>query len=310
MQSSASANPVVSGLFNKFMRDDAGFVAEALAPTFNTALQSGTYYVFDKENALLIPTDIERAPGAVHKRVGMKVSDDTFSTKNYGIAIPVPDEDRAKYAIALDADAAAVKRVADIIKINRELRVKALVTSTTNVTGNSSPSIKWNDTGANPRTDVDVAKEAVRKGCGQRINTMVISETVRLNLSQNPNIRKAFQLAINGAVTMEMLKTYFEIPNIIVAGTILATSAEGRTLTADDIWGDDIVLAHVEPGQNLMSLNLARTFNWTAVSPTPESTVKTWRDDDAVSDIHQTDHQTGEKIVCRDAGYLLTDVLA
>jgi hypothetical protein len=298
----------MSGAFTKFMRDMSGFVADAIAPMFNTALQSATYYVFDKDNFLLIPTNIERAPGAPHKRVGMKVSDDNYFCKNYGLAMPVPDEDRSRYASILDADTAAVKRIADIIKVNRELRVKTLVTNTATIT-NASPAIKWNDSGANPRTDVDVAKESVRKGCGQRVNTMIISETVRLNLSQNPNIRKAFQLAINGAVTMEMLKTYFEIQNIIVAGTVLATSAEGQTITADDIWSDDIVLAHVEPGQDLMSMNFARSFNWTGVGSI-EAPVGTWRDEDCKSDIHQADHATAEKLVCAPAGYLLTDVLA
>lgn len=308
MQSSATANPVLSGIFNKFMRDQAGFVAEALAPTFNTGLQSAQYYVFDKENFLLIPRDIERAPGAPHKRVSMKVSDDNYFCKNYGIAMPVPDEERVRYSIAMDADTAAIKRITDILKVNRELRVKALVTNTATIT-NASPAIKWNDAGCNPRTDVDAAKESVRKGCGQRVNTMVISETVRLNLSQNPEIRKAFQLAISGVLTMEMLKAYFEIPNIIVAGTVLATSAEGQAVTADDIWQDDVVLAHVEPGQDLMAMNFARSFNWTGVGSI-DAPVQTWRDSDAKSDIHQADHATAEKIVATPCGYLLTDVLA
>ncbi|HMJ91672.1 MAG TPA: hypothetical protein VK530_17755 [Candidatus Acidoferrum sp.] len=308
MLNTATANPVLSGIFNKFMRDEAGFVAEVLAPTFNTALQSAQYYVFDKENFLLIPTNIERAPGAIHKRVGMKVSDDNYFCKNYGIAMPVPDEDRQRYSIALNADTAAIKRITDILKVNRELRVKTLVTNTAAV-ANASPAIKWNDSGCNPRTDVDAGKESVRKGCGHRVNTMVISETVRLNLSQNAEVRKAFQLAIGGVLTMEMLKAYFEIPNIVVAGTVLATSAEGAATTADDIWTDDVVLAHVEPSQDLMAMNLARTFNWTGVGSI-DAPVKSWRDDDAVSDIHQADHATAEKIVAAPCGYLLTDVLA
>ena len=308
MQNSATANPLLSGVFTKFMRDEAGFVAEAVAPTFNTALQSARYYVMDKDNQLLIPTDIERAPGAPHKRVSMKLSDDNFFCKNYGISFPVADEDRIRYSIALNADTAAIKRIVDIIKVNRELRVKAKITNPA-VISNSSPAVKWNDTGCNPRTDADVAKESVRKGCGARVNTMIISETVRLNLSQNKEIRKAFQLAISGNVTIDMLKAYFEIQTILVAGTVLATSAEGQTITADDIWSDDVVFAHVEPGQDLMSTNLCRSFNWQPIGSI-EGNVETWRDADSKSDVHQVDHATDEKIVCAPAGYLLTDVLA
>src|ERR1043166_1299390 len=107
MKSTATANPVVSGMFMKFMRDTIGWVAETLAPTFNTGEQSSQYYVFDRENALLVPTNIKRAPGAPHKRITMQLSDDNYFCENYGIASPVPDEIRKKYAKFLDADSAA-----------------------------------------------------------------------------------------------------------------------------------------------------------------------------------------------------------
>jgi hypothetical protein len=308
MTSRATANPVLSGHFKKYMRDRTGFVAEAIAPTFNTGLQSASYYVFDKENMLHVPKNIERAPGAPHKEIGMRVSDDQYACKNYGLKMPVPDEFRAKYASFFDADRAAIDRIADTIIINRELRVKALATNTA-VVPNSTPAIKWNDSGCNPKTDVDAGKERIRKNFGLRPNTMVMSETVRLNLEQNPEVRKAFQLAIDGVITLAMLQTYFGIPRIVIASTVLATSAEGQALTADDIWADEVFLAHVEPGQDLMRPNFARTFNWTEVGNV-EAAVKTWRDDDRESDMHAADHATDEKVVAVDAAFLLTDVLA
>lgn len=308
MKSTSTSNPVLAGLFKKFMRDEAGFVAEAIAPTFDSALQSADYYVFDKDNWLLVPTNIQRAPGAVHKRVTVQVSGDNYFCRNYGLAMPVPDEVRARYRSALDADAAAVKRIADIIKVNRELRVFTKVTDTT-VVPSASPGVKWDQVGCNPKEDVDAGKEAIRLGTGLRPNTMVLSETVRLVLENNAEIRKAFQLAINGRITPDMLRAYFNIDKIIVAGTILATTAEGQAITAADIWGEQVLLAHVEPGQDLMLPNLARSFNWTEVGSI-DASVETWRDSDAKSDIHQADHATDEKIVCAPAGFVLTDTLA
>lgn len=307
MKSSATANPVLSGHYQKFARDEAGFIAEALAPTFNTGEQSAQYYVFNKENQLLVPTKIGRAPGAPHVEVGMQLSDDNFFCENYGLKIAVPDEDRKKYASFLDADLAAMKRTSDIIKVNRELRVKALVTDA-NTVPNASPAIKWNVANSLPGDDVDAAKEAIRKGTGLRANTMVISETVRLVLQRHEAIRKMFQLAINGVLTLDMLKTYFDIQNIHIAGTVLATSNEGGAITADDIWSDQVVIAHVEPGQNLMAPNFARSFNWSQIGSV-EGQVTSWRDDDRKSDMHAVDHSTDEKLTSAEGGYLLDDVL-
>lgn len=305
MKSTATANPLLSGQFQKFYRDQMGFVAEAIAPTFNTGEQSANYYVFDKDNMLLIPTKIGRAPGAPHVEVGMKLSDDNFFCDNYGIKIPVPDEDRKKYAVAFDADLAAARRIADILKINRELRVKDLIT------GNVSQAnilVGWNQPDANPRQDSDVAVETIRKACGLRPNTMVISQGVRNALNLNPTVRRAFQLAIGGAVTLDMLKAYFEIENIVIAGQVIATSAEGRAITADDIWSDDVLLAHVRAGQDLMLPNLARTFNWSGVGSV-DGQVSSWYDDDRKSTMHSVDHSTDEKIVGAEAGYLLRDAI-
>lgn len=307
MQNTATANPVLTGHYVKFARDPMGFVAEAIAPTFNTGLQSAQYYVFTKDNMLHVPRNIGRAPGAPHQEVGLMLSDDNYFCENYGIKIPVPDEDRKKYAAFIDADIAAMRRVSDIIKVNRELRVKALATDLATVP-NAGILVGWDNPAANPKTDSDVAKEAIRKGIGLRANTMVISESVRLALSQNNAVRAAFQLAINGAVTLDMLKAYFQIENIVVAGTVLATSKEGQALTADDIWGDDVLFAHVEPGQDLMLPNFARTMNWTDVGSV-EGQVETWRDADRKSDVHQVDHCTDEKLTSAEAGYLLTNAL-
>ncbi|HEX3890707.1 MAG TPA: hypothetical protein VHX90_07640 [Verrucomicrobiae bacterium] len=308
MQTNATANPVLAGFYQQFMRDPAGFIAEAIAPTFNSGLQSAQYYVFSRENQLQVPTKIGRAPGAPHVEVGMKLSDDNYFCENYGLKIPVPDEDRKKYATALDADIAAMRRVADIIKVNRELRVQKLVTDVTQI-ANASPATKWNIANSTPKDDVNAGKESVRKAIGLRVNTMIISETVRLVLEQHPTIMKMFQLTVGGVLTMDMLKVYFGIQNISVAGTILATSKEGQAVTSDDIWTDTVVLGHVEPGQDLMLPNFARTVNWTDIG-TVEGEVETWRDSDRKSTMHSADHSTDEKLTGADAGFILTDTLA
>ena len=255
-----------------------------------------------------MPQNIQRAPGAMHKRVTMQLSDDNYFCRNFGIAMPVPDEVRSRYSVALDADSASVKRIADIMKVNREIRVRDKVTDTT-VVPNGSPAVKWDQPGCKPKEDVDAARENIRLNTVLRPNTMIISETVRLVLENNAEIRKSFQLAINGRITPDMLIAYFNIPNIIVAGTVLANNNEGAALTPADIWSDNVVVAHVEAGQDLMLPNLARSFNWTSVGSV-EATVETWRDADAKSDIHQADHATDEKIVCAPAGFVLSDTLS
>lgn len=313
MISNASANPVLSGHYLEFMRDPSGFVAELLLPTFNSGEQSARYYVFERENFLFVPTDIQRAPGAPHKEVRARISDDAFSCLDYGLKMPVPDEDRRKYASYLDADLAAIRRITDIIKVNREIRVRDLVTNTANVPS-AGVAVKWDDPGSDPFTDVDAAKEAIRQGIGLMANVMVINTAIKDVLKKHPKFLERIKYTGSGGALPEeellrLLAVCFGVGRMAVAGTILATSAEGQAITASDIWSDTVVLAHAEAGQDMMRPNFGRTFNWTAMGSV-DTPVKTWRDDDRVADIHAADQYVGEKLTGASAGFLLTDALA
>lgn len=312
MKSSATLNPVLGGHAEKFMREPGGFVGGRLFPAFSSGVPSADYYVFDAENWLGIPQNIRRSPGAPFKRTMPKISDDNYNCKGYGLEQPVPDEDRAKYASHLAADMAAVRRLTDIIKINHEIRVKAKATDTA-VVPNAAIGVKWDDAASNPKVDVDAAKEAIRAAIGTRPNTMVISRPVMNVLEIHNKIAELFKYTVPGLNNEAKLAQYFGIPNLIIAEQIIATNQEGQAVTAADIWGDDIVLAHVQPGQDLMLLNFGRTFFWDQFGSIGEDGVpiqiESYRDDTVKSDIHRALHDTDEKLVGATAGYLLTDAL-
>lgn len=292
------------------MRDPAGFVGLVLFPPFSSALQSASYYVFDAENHLGIPQDIRRAPGTPFKRITAKISDDSFACKGYGLEQPVPDEDRAKYASVMQADLGATRKLTDVIKINHEIRVREKVLA---LAATASPGVKWLSDDSNPKVDVDAVKEAIRKAIGVRPNVMTLSRRVMNRLEVHPKLLDLFKFTTPGLMNEQKLASYFGIPRIAVAEQVIATNQEGQAVTADDIWDDDVVLAHVNPGTDLMQLNLGRTFYWDAFGSTgPDGVpiqIETYRDDTVKSDIHRALHQTDEKVVGASAGYVLTDVL-
>jgi hypothetical protein len=312
MKSTATANPVLSGHAEKFMRDPAGFVGLALFPSFSSGAQSSDYYVFDAANHLEVAQNIRHAPGTGFKRIFSQVSDDTYACKDYGIEHPVPDTQRAKYRNQLDLDMAAVKRLTDTIKINHEIRVRDLVTGGS--VPNAAISVKWNDGASSPKDDVDAAKEAIRTAIGVQPNLMVISRPVMNALEIHNKLLEVFKYTQAGLVNEAKLASYLGIARILVADQVIATNQEGQAITAADIWGDSVVLAHVNPGQDLMRLNLGRTFFWdefgSAGADGVPIQVQTYRDEPVESDVHRARHFTDEKIVGSTAGYVLTDALA
>ncbi len=297
----------------KFLRAPQGFVGTRLFPVFGSGEQSSDYYVFNAENLLLAPRNTRHTPGTAFHRITMTVSDDNFNCKDYGLEQPVPDDVRKKYAKAFDADIAAVRQLTNFIMVGHEQRVKALATDPAKVP-NAGVGVKWDLADSNPKEDVNAAREEIRKSIGAQPNTMVISRPVVNVLEVHPKIADLFKYTAPGVVTADKLATYFGVPNILIADQVVASNQEGQALTAADIWGDDVLLAHVQPGQDLSLLNFGRTFYWNQFGAPGEADVpmliESYRDDTVKSDVHRAQHYTDEKLVGADAGYLLTDVLA
>ncbi|MDR2674849.1 MAG: hypothetical protein LBC18_08285, partial [Opitutaceae bacterium] len=269
MKSNATHNPALTSVFTAYLSQagGAGFAGPVLAPAFNTAEQSASYYVFPSGNALNIPALRARAPGTKFERSMPLVSDDTFNCRNYGHETPVPDEDRRKYASAFSADKAAVERNARVIAANHERRVKALFAGAGVPSG--SPTIKWGIlTGdpediADPVADVKAGAALIRTATGVAPNTLVVSWEVFQFLQLNPKIRAQFFSNTDGVVTREMLAAIFEVKNLVVADLTLNTAPEGRAAANASVWGDDVVLAYTAaPGASLEEFSAARTFVW------------------------------------------------
>ncbi|HMP82612.1 MAG TPA: hypothetical protein PKA41_07935 [Verrucomicrobiota bacterium] len=310
MKSSATANPVLTGHAEKFMRAPGGFVGARIFPAFSSAAQSSDYYVFDAENHLGVPTGIRHAPGSGFKRILPKASDDNFACRDYGIEVPVPDTQRAKYRNQIDLDLSAARRLTDIIKINHEIRVVNLITSSV---PSAAIQTKWNTANSNPIADVDAAREEIRKGIGVLPNTGVISRPMLNTLKVHSKLQEVFKYTTPGVLDEQKLANYFGLREILVADQVIASNQEGQAVTAADIWSSNFLLAHTNPGSDLMQLNLGRTFYWDEFGSVGADgvpiQVQTYRDEPVESDVHRARHFTDEKIVCSAAGYLLTGCL-
>lgn len=307
--STATVNPVLTGILQRYIMDAATLVGTKIAPIFLTGAQSAQYYVFDKDNALSIPRDLQRAPGMPYKRTFMKLSSDSYNCSNKGIEIPVDDEERAKYAAAFSADQAAMKRTRDIVMINHELRVHDLVVGGTTPT--SAIIHQWDDyadTASNPLTDVNAVKEVIHDATGMDANLMVIPRKVYLALLEHPLLMSRIVYSQKGIITLDLLKEFFGL-DIAVAGGMFDTAADGQVVVPDSIWGDDIWIGHSEQTADLQAPNFARTFIWTAQTGPDGVLVESYRQDEIQSDIHRAKQHSDEKITGAELGYHLSDAL-
>lgn len=327
MDTTATLNPILTGVANGFMRARDGFVGGRLFPAFGSALQSAAYYLFTAAELAQTASLGKRAPGTPYARVKRTLSNDKFACENYGLEAPVPDEDRKKYASYFDSDIAAVRQIVDSLMINHEQRVYTKVTDASVPT--AALLVPWNAGNSNPRQDVDAAREQIRQNIGLLPNLMVISQPILNVLAIHPKLTELFKFTRPGVLNEDILAAYFGVDQVAVAKNVIATNNEGQAFTPADIWGNLCCLAHVNDAQDLMVPSFGRTFYWTAftseMTPPTGGTgpgmitggggpdlvqVQSYRDETVKSDIHRSEHYVDEKMTATKAGFTLTNVLA
>jgi len=325
METTATLNPVLTVVANQFMRDPKGFVADIISPRFPAPLQSGSYYKFTPGDIAPAINLKPRAPGTPYQRIQTKVDSDSYACENYGLEAPAPDEERKKYANYFDLDRVKVARAVDTIRINRELRVVALVAQSTS----ANVAVPWNDGASNPKGDVDAACEVIRQQSGtpKGMVTMTISHPTFLALQTHPKLVDLFKYTTPGVLNEEKLASYFGVRRVAVAYNVQAINDEGQAFSAADIWGNMASFTVDVEAADLETPSWSRSFFWTAFSglittldsggPATtgtgggpgEQAIYTYRDETVKSDVHRAEHYIVEKIVAPGCGYVLNNCL-
>ena len=310
MKSNAVLNPILSRTASEYAVNEAEYAGAAIAPVFQVSVQAATFPKWTRENMLNVPKLKARAPGAPYQRINMEIGSDVFATFDYGAEIPLDDRQRAIYANHFDADRGKILRGTRVLMLNKERRVHALVTGADVPT--SAPAAKWDAGGGDPIGDIDAIKEVIHDNCGMDPNVAVIPRDVFNVLKEHPAILEKIKYTQRGVVTADIIASVFGLDRIVVAGATQNSANEGQAISIQKLWGDSVIVAYVNPAIDLESPTFARTFAWGGYSgaSSGELAVKTYREENASSTIHQLMHDVCEKLAAPACGYHLSDVLS
>lgn len=309
MKSTAVFNHVLTLAAATYAVNEAEYAGPVLAPVLRVGVQAATFPVWSRENMLNVPKLFARGSGAPYPRLDMQIGSDTFATRDYGIELPLDDRQKAIYASALDADRGKIERGTRVLMLNKERRVHALATGGGVPT--SSPSTKWNQSNSDPIGDIDAIKEVIHDNCGLDANLAVIPRDVFNILKEHPKILEKIKYSERAVVTSEIIASVLGLGRIVVPGATQNSANEGQAVSITKVWGDSIIVAHVNAAQNLETPSFARTFAWSGYTKaTGEFAVESYRENNPPATVHQLKHDVDEKLAASACGYHLSDVLA
>ena len=198
---------------------------------------------------------------------------------------------------------------------SQERRVAAKVKNTSTFE-NAAATKAWNSyADADPLADVEKAKEHFRYSVGLKPNALVMDEGVLRHISMCEAVMERVKYtspnAIRGQLTIEQLKAYFGVENIVVAGAVFNSAKKGKPKKIEAIWPKDkVLLARLSSGgQDLKEPSLGRTFIWEEDAPGMLVTEQ-YREEQTRSDVYRVRQNTDECIQFAGAGYILTGVTA
>lgn len=278
-----------------------GYVGLQLMPIFRTPVSAAEYPVIPKE-ALFNVLDTKRGPYGHYNRYTGVFESGFFRTQENGLERPIDDRYRKLYESKFAYELTISNLLMQDILRAQEVRVKNLLFNTTNFTATNVGTAWATGATADPKADVDAGKAALRAN-GIIPNTLVIPYAQFLNLQLVAAVKKqVFELfpdaAKTGQVTINHLKTYFDVEQILVAGALYNTKNMNQDAVLADIWGDQFAMLcrTAAPGSDVSEPCVGRTFLWNEGSA-EEVIVEEYYSDEVRATILRVRHDTAETLL-------------
>ncbi len=276
-------------------------IAEQVLPVVPHGNETGIYWVWDKESAFTIPNTL-RADGTRPNTVDTTATKKSFAVEEYAVDVPITDREEKNADGILRLRQNKTRRGQDAILVDQERRVaNALRTQlpSTSLTGTA----KWSSADNSfIEAQIDDAKEAIRiETGGLEPNTIIIPRPITRHAKRNSTIRDLIKYTASDLLVNGELPPYMFGLKVLVPGAL--TNNGTTAVTLSDVWGNDIIIAHVADAPELDTPSLGYIIRNGAF------TTYQWRDDSISTNYVRPTVLQDELITFAGCGYVLKDVL-
>lgn len=288
------------------------FIADKLLPAVPVSKQSDKYYVIDQRAFLSLGT-AKRSPKTEATRVEFEVSSDSFYAENYALANELALEDLANQDAAIQLRENSTALVTTDLLRSQENRVATLLTTAANMGSGTTltGAAQWTDyTGSDPIADVTTGHAFIRATTGLVANTMMMDYDTWQIVRRHPQLLDMYKYTQGGQVGMSELLDVFGVDQIHIGKGIKENALEGATSSITNIWGNNVLLAHIGASTGLQSRTLGLRFNWRPAGFPSDFAVERMTVSGAGTrkvEVIEAGHFQDEKIVAANLGYLIVN---
>lgn len=318
-----------------------GSIADEVCPVIPVKRRSDKFYSWDKSSLLRAGDDSRRARGTRPRMIEPTESVNGYLCLEYELGTMIEDSDIPNTDSVIRLEQVKTQYVADVIRLQREVRVAALLRLSANSgsLGTSGVSLsgtaRYDSSAPDPVGDIRTAVESLRTNTGYKPNTLVIPAAVASYLIKIAAIQTLIQYiagvqylrdyslplggtsigtgtgspAQSGAEFQYMPQTFMGL-RVFEPGTISNTAGEGATASYADVWGKDMRVLFINPGPPMMEIpSCAYTFRSTERGSSGWN-VRRWRDDGTLANYYAVGVIDTEIVVASDLGYVIATAIS
>lgn len=242
------------------------YIADSVLKRVPVRSSTFKYTQWTTAESYTIPRTEVGRKGKVNE-VDFTASETSASTTNYGLDDPIPqdDIDEAKNNKAADPVKRAVRRLTDLVMLDREKRVadKVFASGTYDAanTVTLSGTDQWSDlANSNPIGDITTALDTPLV----RPNTLVFGQAVWSMLRQHPDINKAVHgnSGDAGMARRQQVADLFEVSEVLVGMGRYNTANKGQAASYSRLWGKHCAALYLAPNPETDEMNFGFTGQW------------------------------------------------
>ena len=313
-------NTLLSNLSIQYTQDREGFIADRACPTCPVDKQTDIYPVWSKADFFRMQAqkraDEDKLPVAA---LGLDVSN-SYHCDRYGLKKLVLATERRNSDI--DIDQAVVSFLTEQILIALDYKVVSKLLTYTNWTTSydgvsAGPTgaqfLQWNDSSSNPFQNVRTINTALKKSCGRRATTLLVTSDIDDVLKEHSDILDKVKYTQTGIATNDLLAAAFGVKNYLVADAVYNSAAEAATASLAFMATKTAVLYFTADSPSKDTPSACYNFSWSEFDQVPSgkgATVRSWPEEDPVGEWMAAQMHFAPKITAADAGICLKTVIA
>jgi hypothetical protein len=240
------------------------FIIDQIFKPIPVQKQSDRYFVYGQD--YLIPVEDYRAPGTKSNEITWSFSYDTFFCDGHALSELIPDESFQNNDTGFDLESESTENIMNRLLLNKEIAGAKVLLDTTKYDADLvyTPAKKWSAADSDPVKDIETAKNDMHLKSGFAPNVLVLSRPVYNVLRMHPKLLSYFKVTEISVVTLDMIRTFLDVPQVIVASAMKSTTKEGKAVSRGYIWGENAVLAYVPARPARKTPALGYQFQWDA----------------------------------------------